>query len=64
VTTANVELRGLAVTTPRRAQLVKLHYFVGLTLPEAAELLGISRSTAEADWACAKVWLKQDLEES
>jgi RNA polymerase sigma factor (TIGR02999 family) len=54
----------LEAASPRRAQLVKLRYFAGFTLPEAAELLGISRSTAEADWTYAKAWLKRDLEKS
>jgi RNA polymerase sigma factor (TIGR02999 family) len=41
---------------PQKAELVKLRYFVGLTLPEAAEVLGISTPTAERHWAIAKVW--------
>jgi RNA polymerase sigma factor (TIGR02999 family) len=52
----------LAAASPRRAQLVKLRYFAGLTLPEVADLLGVSRSTAEADWAYAKAWLKREME--
>jgi RNA polymerase sigma factor (TIGR02999 family) len=52
----------LEAASPRRAQLVKLRYFVGLTLPEAAEVLGVSRSTAEADWTYAKAWLKREME--
>ena len=54
----------LEEASPRRAQLVKLRYFAGLTLPEAAELLGVSRSTAEADWTYAKAWLKREMEKS
>jgi RNA polymerase sigma factor (TIGR02999 family) len=46
---------------PRRAALVKLRYFAGLTLPEVAGLLGVSQSTAEADWTYAKAWLKRAL---
>lgn len=42
----------------RKAELVKLRYFVGLTLREAASTLGISESTADADWAYAKSWLR------
>ena len=52
----------LEAASPRRAQLVKLRYFVGLTLPEAAEMLGVSQSTAEADWTYAKAWLKREME--
>jgi DNA-directed RNA polymerase specialized sigma24 family protein len=47
---------------PRKAQLVKLPYFAGFTLPDAADILGISRSTAEADWTYSKAWLKQEME--
>jgi RNA polymerase sigma factor (TIGR02999 family) len=54
----------LEAASPRRARLVKLRYFAGLTLPEVAELLGIARSTAEADWTYAKAWLKRELGKS
>jgi RNA polymerase sigma factor (TIGR02999 family) len=47
---------------PRKAQLVKLRYFAGFTLPDAADILGISRSTAEGDWTYAKAWLKREIE--
>lgn len=46
---------------PRKAQLVKLRYFVGLSLEEAATTLGISLSTASADWLYAKGWLRLEL---
>ena len=42
---------------PRRAELVRLRYFAGLTLEQAAELLGISRATADRHWAFARAWL-------
>ena len=42
---------------PAKAELVKLRYFAGLTLEEAAELLGISRATADRHWAYARAWL-------
>ena len=54
----------LEATSPRRARLVKLRYFAGLTLPEVAAMLGISQSTAEADWTYAKAWLKREVEKS
>ena len=44
--------------TMRKAELVKLRYFAGLTLQDAAALLGISESTADSDWAYAKAWLR------
>jgi RNA polymerase sigma factor (TIGR02999 family) len=54
----------LEAASPRRARLVKLRYFAGLTLPEAARMLGMSRSTAEADWTYAKAWLKREMEKT
>ena len=50
-------LSRLAVADPRRAELVRLRYFAGLTLEQAAELLGISRATADRHWAFARAWL-------
>jgi RNA polymerase sigma factor (TIGR02999 family) len=44
------------------ADLVKLRYFVGLTLPEAAEALKISPRTADRLWAYARSWLREDLD--
>jgi RNA polymerase sigma factor (TIGR02999 family) len=51
----------LASLDPRKAELVKLRYFAGLTLREAAAVLGIAESTADADWAYAKSWLRIEL---
>jgi RNA polymerase sigma factor (TIGR02999 family) len=47
----------LAQEDPRKAELVKLRYFTGLSVQEAADVLGISRATADRYWAYAKVWL-------
>ena len=47
----------------RKAELVKLRYFAGLTIRQAAEVLNIAESTADADWAYAKSWLKLRLKE-
>lgn len=47
----------------RKAELVRLRFFAGLTLPEAARALGISVSTADNDWAYAKTWLRLELAE-
>jgi RNA polymerase sigma factor (TIGR02999 family) len=60
----NEALDRLEAAFPRRARLVKLRYFAGFTLPQVAELLGISQSTAEADWTFAKAWLKREMEKS
>lgn len=46
---------------PRKAELVKLRFFVGLTIQEAAKLLDISSSTADNDWAYAKSWLRVEM---
>jgi RNA polymerase sigma factor (TIGR02999 family) len=51
----------LAAQDRRKAELVKLKYFAGLTLREAAQALGIAESTADADWAYAKAWLRLEL---
>jgi RNA polymerase sigma factor (TIGR02999 family) len=50
-------LTALTERCPDKAELVKLRYFAGLTLEEAAEALGISRSTADRHWAYARAWL-------
>jgi RNA polymerase sigma factor (TIGR02999 family) len=55
--TLNEALDQLAREDPRKAELVKLRYFTGLSVQEAAEVLGISRATADRYWAYAKVWL-------
>jgi RNA polymerase sigma factor (sigma-70 family) len=46
---------------PRKAALVKLRYFAGLTIPEAAAALGISSTTADRHWAYARAWLHAEL---
>ena len=50
-------LSKLAAAHPEKADLVKLRYFAGLTLDEAAKLLGISCATAKRHWAFARAWL-------
>lgn len=60
----NEALERLEAASPRRSQLVKLRYFIGLSLPEVAQILGISQSTAEADWTYAKTWLKREMEKT
>lgn len=46
-----------AVHHPPKAELVKLRYFAGLTIPQAAEMLGVSPRTADAWWSFARAWL-------
>ncbi|HEY3914979.1 MAG TPA: ECF-type sigma factor [Verrucomicrobiae bacterium] len=51
----------LAAQSQRKAELVKLRYFVGMTLEEAAEALDISVRTAADDWAHARAWLFHEI---
>ena len=57
----NDALERFAVRDPEKAQLVKLRYFAGLTIPQAAQALGISSTTAERHWAYARAWLHTEL---
>lgn len=51
-------LRQFEAVDPRKAELVKLRFFAGLTAEQAAAALGVSVSTAEKDWAYARSWLR------
>ena len=55
-------LTKLAAEEPVKAKLVNLRYFAGLTVPQAAELLGISTATAQRYWTYARTWLYCALE--
>ena len=57
----NEALGDLERTDPRAAELVMLRFFGGLSMPEAAEVLGVSLATAHRDWRFAKVWLRTEL---
>jgi RNA polymerase sigma factor (TIGR02999 family) len=52
-------LERLAVKAPRKAELVKLRYFLGCTIAEAAQVLGIAPATAEEDWTYSRAWLRR-----
>lgn len=54
-------LTKFAAEDPVKAQLIKLRYFVGLSIPEAAEAMGMSESTAKRAWAYARAWLYEEL---
>jgi RNA polymerase sigma factor (TIGR02999 family) len=56
-------LTKFAAEDPVKAQLVKLRYFVGLSIPEAAAAMGMSESTAKRAWAYARAWLYDELKE-
>jgi RNA polymerase sigma factor (TIGR02999 family) len=58
----NEALEKLERQDPRKADLVKLRFFAGLTIKEAAQVLGISPSTADNDWAYARCWLRLEIE--
>jgi RNA polymerase sigma factor (TIGR02999 family) len=51
----------LGLEDPDAAELVKLRYFAGLSVEQAAEMLGISRSTAYEHWTFARAWLQFEL---
>jgi len=61
VLAVNDALEKFAGVDKPKAELVKLRYFVGLTIEEAAEVLGISRATAKRHWAYARTWLYAEI---
>jgi RNA polymerase sigma factor (TIGR02999 family) len=54
----------LEETDARKASLVKLRYFAGLSMQEAANALEVSLATAERDWSYTRVWLLRELSEA
>ena len=52
----------LAEHDPQSAELVKLRYFAGLTIPQAAEILGVSPRKADFIWSFARAWLRREME--
>ena len=54
----------LSAEAPAKAELVKLRYFSGLSLVDAAQVMGISRATADRYWAYAKAFLYSDMEDA
>lgn len=54
-------LSRLAAFDPHKARLVDLRYFGGLSIPEVAELLGVSAATVGREWAVARLWLRREL---
>jgi RNA polymerase sigma factor (TIGR02999 family) len=57
-------LAKLSAESPKKAELVKLRYFTGLSHQEAAQALGISRATADRYWSYAKVFLHCEMEDA
>lgn len=64
VVAIDVALRKLEVQHPRKAQVVLLRVFGGLTADETARALELSRRTVEYDWRFARAWLHQELAQS
>ena len=61
VLAVDMALEMLAVEDPRKAQVVELRFFGGLSIEETAEALGISVRTVHSDWAMARAWLYRTL---
>lgn len=57
-------LSRFAAEEPAKAELVKLRFFAGLTIADAARALGISEATADRYWAYARVWLYTELQDT
>ncbi len=55
-------LDGLAAIDPQAAELVKLRYFAGLSVADAAKALGLSTRSAERTWSYARAWLRRAIE--
>jgi RNA polymerase sigma factor (TIGR02999 family) len=55
-------LTQLALVDPKAAELVNLRYFAGLTIPQAAEAIGVAPRTADFLWAYARAWLLRKIE--
>jgi len=61
VLAVNEALERFEKVDPLKARLVKLRYFAGLTIPQAADALGISSTTADRYWSYARAWLHAEL---
>jgi RNA polymerase sigma factor (TIGR02999 family) len=57
----NEALDKLAIVDPEAARLVKLRYFAGLTVEEAADAMALSPRTVKRNWSYARAWLQREL---
>jgi RNA polymerase sigma factor (TIGR02999 family) len=57
----NDALNDLYSTDERQAKIVDMKFFGGLSSPEVAEVLGLSRATVDRDWSTARAWLHREL---
>jgi RNA polymerase sigma factor (TIGR02999 family) len=64
VLTLHDALERLGAFDPRQERIVELRYFGGLTIEEAAEVIGISAATVVREWTIAKAWLRAELSTS
>jgi RNA polymerase sigma-70 factor (ECF subfamily) len=55
-------LEELSRLDERQARIVEMKFFGGLTAPEIAQVLGISLTTVERDWAVARLWLRREMD--
>jgi RNA polymerase sigma factor (TIGR02999 family) len=60
----NDALAALALEDPKAAEVVQMRYFVGMTVPEIADALGLSPRTVDRHWAFARAWLKRTIRAS
>jgi RNA polymerase sigma factor (TIGR02999 family) len=54
-------LNDLAALNPQHSRIIELRYFGGLTIEEAAAVLGVSHATIERGWTMARAWLRREL---
>ena len=54
-------LKALAAMNEQLSRIVELRFFGGLTIEEAAEVLGVSHATVERDWSVARAWLRREI---
>ena len=59
----NEALETLTEQDPQAAELVKLRFFAGFSISEAAQILGVSRTKAYEQWAYARAWLRCEVED-
>jgi RNA polymerase sigma factor (TIGR02999 family) len=57
----NAALRELETLDPRQGQIVELRFFGGLSIPQTAEVLGISPATVKREWSTARLWLEREM---
>jgi len=55
-------LTRLGQVDERKARVVELRFFAGLSIAEAAEVVGVSHTTVEKDWAFARAWLRREID--